>query len=84
MINPLLGKAHSVFLYSLNLPTTTSSLSGPVPDAAEVIEGVEAIGWRLADMTYADKMATKGTLLLLFRRPMPPLYPPRRVQPQLR
>jgi hypothetical protein len=39
-----------------------------VPDSAEVVEAVEAAGWRLVDFQYAPMHAKGGTILFLFRR----------------
>lgn len=58
----------SALLYRFNIPATASGWSGPVPDAAEVIEAIEAQGWRFWQMAYDDSQSKHGAVLLLFRR----------------
>ena len=60
---------HSVFVWNHNIPMSMATLSGPVPDAAEVIESIEAVGWGLHMMQYAEMHAKNGSIILLFRRP---------------
>ena len=36
--------------------------------AAEVIEGIEKSGWRLAQMAYDGAPSKNGAVMLLFRR----------------
>lgn len=58
----------TVFLYKFAVPGSTGLFSGPVPDAAEVVEAVESAGWVLVDMSYAETPRRKsGAVLLLFR-----------------
>ena len=62
-------EGRTVFLYKFNIPGSTGIFSGPVPDAAEVIEAVENTGWSLAQMTFAEtSRKNHGAMLLLFRR----------------
>lgn len=62
-------QGHTVFVWNQNIPMSMATVSGPVPDTAEVIEAIEAIGWGLQQMTYADMHAKNGSIILLFRRP---------------
>jgi hypothetical protein len=62
-------QGHSVFVWNQNIPMSMATLSGPIPDTAEVIESIEAVGWGLAMMQYADMHAKNGSIILLFRRP---------------
>ncbi|HEY5397841.1 MAG TPA: hypothetical protein VIL16_20835 [Trebonia sp.] len=81
-------EGRTVFLYRFNVPASNSSFSGPVSGAAEVIEGIERRGWRLAEMAYDGKQSTNGAVMLLFRlpppmpAPEPPVHPQRQMEQQ--
>lgn len=62
-------QGHTAFVWNQNVPTTMATLSGPVPDTAEVIEAIEGAGWALQSMEYAPMHAKNGSIILLFRRP---------------
>jgi hypothetical protein len=62
-------QGHSVFVWNQNIPWSMATLSGPVSDTAEVVEAIEAVGWGLQMMEYADMHAKNGSIMLLFRRP---------------
>lgn len=62
------SEGRSVFLYRYVVPATMPGFSGPVGGAAEVVEAVEAHGWRVADMAYDSAQSKNGAVLLLFRR----------------
>jgi hypothetical protein len=62
------AEGRTVFLYRFNVPATSSGFSGPVSGAAEVIEGIEQPGWRLAQMAYDGAQSKNGAVMLLFRR----------------
>ena len=62
------AEGRTVFLYRFNVPATSSGFSGPVSGAAEVIEGIEQSGWRLAQMAYDGAQSKNGAVMLLFRR----------------
>lgn len=57
-----------MLLYRFNVPATSSGFSGPVSGAAEVIEGIEQQGWRLATKAYDEAQSKNGAVMLLFRR----------------
>lgn len=61
------AEGHTVFLYRFNVPATSSGFSGPISGAAEVIEGIEAEGWELDQISYDAKQSSNGAMLLLFR-----------------
>jgi hypothetical protein len=61
-------EGRTVFLYRFNVPASSPAMSGPLSGAAEVIEAVEAAGWRLSDMAYDGAQSKNGAMLLLFRR----------------
>ena len=61
-------EGHSVFVWNQNIPMSMATMSGPIPDTAEVIESIEAVGWGLQTMQYADMHAKNGSIILLFRR----------------
>ena len=65
------GEGHSVFVWNQNIPLSMATLSGPIPDTAEVIEAIESVGWALQSMEYAAMHAKNGSIILLFRRPTP-------------
>lgn len=65
-------QGHTVFMWNQNIPVSMATLSGPIPDTAEVIEGIEELGWRLDSMEYAPMHAKNGSIILLFRRPTSP------------
>jgi hypothetical protein len=68
----------SVLVYRQNVPWSKSGWSGEVGDMAEVIEAIEAQGWRLDHMAYDGQQSSNGGCLLLFRRDRhatPPLPP---------
>lgn len=75
-----------VFLARINVGMTDAGMSGPVTGAAEQIEAVEAVGWRLDQMSYAQDKGGKPEGYFLFRRaqvaqqPRPPQqgYPQQR------
>lgn len=60
---------HAVFVWNQNIPLSMATVSGPIPDTAEVIKAIEGVGWGLQMMQYADMHAKNGSILLLFRRP---------------
>jgi len=62
------AEGRTVFLYRFSAPATTSGFSGPVSGTAEVIEGVEQSGWRLAQMASDGTQPKNGAVILLFRR----------------
>ena len=47
-----ISEGRAVFLYRFDVPAASSSFSGPVARAVEVIEGIERAEWALADMAY--------------------------------
>jgi hypothetical protein len=63
-------EGHAVFVWNQNIPLSMATMSGPVPDTAEVIQSIEAVGWGLQMMQYADMHAKNGSIILLFRRPL--------------
>ena len=66
-----LREGRSVLLYRQNVPATASSLSGPVAGVAEVVEAIEAQGWRLVDMAFDGSQNKNGAVMLLFRPAAP-------------
>lgn len=60
-------EGRTIFVYRYNVPATSSGYSGSVSGAAEVIEGIEGKGWRLAEMAYDGKQSSNGAVLLVFR-----------------
>jgi hypothetical protein len=70
-------ESRTVFLYRHNVPATSSGFSGPITDAAEVIESIERTGWQLNQVAYDGHQSKNGAVLLLFRaaRNQPPPGP---------
>jgi hypothetical protein len=57
-----------VFVPKLNTPATASGLSGAVPGWAEMIESIEAAGWRLDQWAVAEDTKGRPQAYPLFRR----------------
>lgn len=73
--NKIGGEAHraiqegrSVFLCRINVGMTDAGASGTVGGgAAEIIESIEALGWRLDQMSYCNDAKGKPEGYYLFR-----------------
>ena len=61
------AEGHTVYVHRFGMPTMNSSVSSSVPGAAEVIEAIEAEGWRLEHMAHNSEDRAHGSLVLLFR-----------------
>lgn len=61
-------EGRTVFTAMLNTPWTHHTMSGSVPDWAQMIESVEACGWRLADWSVAMDAKGRPQAYPLFRR----------------
>lgn len=61
-------EGRSVFTPRLNSPMTHHGMSGVVPDWAEMIEGIEAEGWRLDHWVVARDQKDRPEAYPLFRR----------------
>lgn len=59
---------HMVFAPMLNTPAMNSGLSGAVGDWAEMIEAVEAVGWRLTNWAIGSDTRGRPQAYPLFRR----------------
>jgi hypothetical protein len=57
-----------VFLARINVGMTDVGASGTVTGAAEIIESIEAVGWRLDQMSYAQDRKGSPEGYYLFRR----------------
>lgn len=63
-----IAEGRSVFLARINVGMTDAGMSGSVTGAAEIIEAIETIGWRLDQMSYAQDNKGKPEGYYLFRR----------------
>lgn len=60
-------EGRTVYVHRFGMPNLNSSVSSSVPGAAEVIEAIEAAGWRLEHMAHNAEDRGHGSLVLLFR-----------------
>jgi hypothetical protein len=61
-------EGRTVFLARINVGVTDAGASGTVTGAAEIIESIEAVGWRLDQMSYAQDRKGSPEGYYLFRR----------------
>jgi hypothetical protein len=74
-------EGRSVFLCRINVGMTDSGMSGTVGGgAAEIIESVESLGWRLDQMSYTTDRKGAPEGYYLFRRAQQAAYPPQAQQ----
>lgn len=62
------SQGRTVFLARINVGMTDAGMSGTVTGAAEIIEAVEAVGWRLDQMSYTNDAKGKPEGYYLFRK----------------
>jgi hypothetical protein len=63
------GEGRRVFLCRINVPMSRDAgFSGSVADGSEMIEAVEASGWRLDQMSYTPDRRGNPEGYYLFRR----------------
>jgi hypothetical protein len=61
-------EGRSVFVARINVGMTDAGMSGSVTGAAEIIEAVESVGWRLDRMSYTTDKKGSPEGYYLFRR----------------
>ena len=60
-------EGHSVFVFKFGMPNLNSAVSTSVSGAAEVIEAIEAAGWRMQDFALNSDVK-RGQMVMVFRR----------------
>lgn len=63
-----IAEGRTVYVPKLNTPATAAGLSGAVPGWAEMIEAVEAVGWRLDQWSVSEDTKGRPQAYPLFRR----------------
>jgi hypothetical protein len=61
-------EGRTVFVARINVGATHHGMSGSVPGFAEQIEAVEAVGWRMDQMSWAQDGKGRPEGYFLFRR----------------
>jgi L-fucose isomerase-like protein len=70
-----MSEGRRVFLARINLRMSDVGSTGTVPGAAEIIEAVESLGWRLEQMSFVSTVDLNGTEgYYLFRLLQPPAH----------
>lgn len=73
-------EGRTVYVHRFGMPNINSGVSSSIPGAAEVIETIEATGWRLEYMAHNSEDRAHGSLVLLFRPAMLNWPEPKEIQ----
>jgi len=62
-----LEQGHTIYVHRFGMPNLNSASSCSVSGAAEVIETIEAAGWKLEHVAFNAENRANGSLVMLFR-----------------
>ncbi len=58
---------HTIYVHRFGMPGIGTYSSSSVSGAADVIEIIERVGWKLEHMTFSAETRAQGALVMMFR-----------------